>query len=100
MITGDAQSDRLVVGALGLLPHPTVSPADRMPVTQSRTRHIFDQRIAGTREIARVSLVRQHNYDGVVFGRAPAGNLHFVITSLLNDWCSCSKSWREAPDLL
>ena len=30
-------------------------------------------------------LFRRHGYDGVVFGHASAGNLHFLITPLLND---------------
>jgi len=31
------------------------------------------------------ALFRKHGYDGVVFGHASAGNLHFLVTPFLND---------------
>jgi D-lactate dehydrogenase len=31
------------------------------------------------------SLFRKHGYEGVVFGHASAGNLHFLVTPFLND---------------
>ncbi len=32
-----------------------------------------------------MALFGKHGYEGIVFGHASAGNLHFLITPFLND---------------
>jgi D-lactate dehydrogenase len=67
----------------GLLP----SVGGARPPGSSSSSRTFASRRSGspTARSTSAALFAKHDYAGVVFGHASAGNLHFLITPFLND---------------